>query len=297
MADAIYRQCADARGAPDVDRRGRLTHREFLADYLRPLKPVIVTGAIDGWPATTRWTLDFFASRYGSRTVAIDGRSLRFSDFIDLVERSTPTRPAPYFRNILIEDWAPELMADIDPLPPYTRPNWLDSPFFPERRSLTSIELYIGGAGARFPVLHYDNLHTHAFLMQLSGAKEYVFYPPEAAAYLYPRAGSETNKSAIDDIERPDLERFPLFTRATAARCRLEAGEMLFVPSGWWHTARIVTPSITVSANTANASNWPSFTRDYTASVARHRSVWRAQAVGAYLALFAACDRAVSMWT
>ena len=54
---------------------------------------------------------------------------------------------------------------------------------------MTSIELYIGGAGATFPTLHFDNLHTHAFLMQLYGSKEYVFYSPDQAAWLYPKSG------------------------------------------------------------------------------------------------------------
>ena len=76
-------------------------------------------------------------------------------------------------------------------------------------------------------MLHYDNLHTHAFLMQVRGVKDYVFYPPDASALLYPRGGRETNKSAIDDLERPDLQRFPLFARAVARRCRLSAGELI----------------------------------------------------------------------
>jgi len=47
-------------------------------------------------------------------------------------------------------------------------------------------------------------------------------------------------------------------------------GETLFVPAGWWHTARIVSTSITVSINGANAPNWAAFTRHYCAGVARY---------------------------
>ena len=278
-----------------VDRRAGLTQRAFAAEYLRPLKPVILTDAIERWPARTRWTLDFFAGQYGSRSVSVDGRDYQLSTLIDLIRRSGPDSPAPYLRNLLIERWAPELLRDIDPLPECTRPNWLESRFFPGRDALTSVEVYIGGAGATFPVLHYDNLHTHAFLMQLCGTKEYVFYPPEATPFLYPRTGSESNKSGIDDVEHPDLERFPLFARAAGTRCLLHAGETLFVPAGWWHTARIVSASITVSANTANAVNWPAFTRDYVASIARHRPAWRARMIAAYLAVFSMCGQLVSL--
>ena len=281
----------------DVERRAGLTTRQFKDEHLFPMKPVILTDAIEAWPARTRWTLDFFATAYGSRTVTIDGCEYSISAVIDAVKRSAPDRPAPYLRNLLIEPFAPELLQDVQPAPFCTRPNWLESRFFPGRESLTSLELYIGGAGAKFPVLHYDNMHTHAFLMQLVGVKDYVFYPPSATPFLYPRTGIEENKSSIADIEHPDLERFPLFSRAVPSRCVLRPGETLFVPAGWWHTARIVSPSITVSANTVNASNWPAFTHDYVAVAARHRSTWRARMLGAYLAVFALCENVVQSWT
>lgn len=269
-----------------VDRCPGLTWNAFLSRYLIPLKPAIVADAFDYWPARTRWTPTFFRDRYGSRLVTIDGVVYRFGDFIDLIERSTAARPAPYFRNVLIEQWAPELLDDILPLPRHTRPNWLDSGFFPERPSLTSIELYIGGAGAAFPTLHYDNLHTHAFLMQLFGTKEYVFYSPDQSDFLYPQQGTERNKSAVNDIANPDLKRFPLFVHATPSRCVLRAGEMLFVPAGWWHTARLLEPTITVSANTVNATNWGVFVRDYIDRVGRHRTRNRSAAIAAYVRLF-----------
>jgi ribosomal protein L16 Arg81 hydroxylase len=272
--------------AQPVDRRDGLTHPDFVAQYLRPLKPVIVTDALEHWPARRRWTPAFFRETYGSRTVTVDGVDYQLSDLIDQVEHSSASKPAPYLRNVIIERWAPELMTDIQPLPQHTQPNWLDSKFFPERPSLTSIELYIGGAGASFPTLHFDNMHTHAFLMQLYGAKEYVVYSPDQARWLYPKPGIETNKSSIDDIDQPDLNRFPLFARAVAGRCVLRAGEMLFVPAGWWHTARILEPAITVSANTVNASNWKAFVGDYASSVSRHRSRKYSALLSAYIRIF-----------
>jgi len=273
------------RDSQPVDRQSGLTQRAFAAQYLRPQKPVIVTDAIDHWPAKRRWTPAFFREQYGSRRVTVDGVEYQLSQLLDLIERSSPSKPAPYLRNVVIEEWAPELVADIQPLPHHTQPNWFDSRFFPERPSMTSLELYIGGAGATFPTLHFDNLHTHAFLMQLFGTKEYVFYSPDQAPWLYPREGIEANKSSVDDLEHPDLARFPLFARAVAARCVLRAGEMLFVPAGWWHTARIVEPSITVSANTMNASNWKAFISDYDPR-STHRSRKHSALKSAYLRAF-----------
>jgi len=278
-----------------VVRRSGLTQQQFVSEFVNTLTPVIVTDGFEHWTARTRWTLSFFRERYGARQVEVDGVAYTLSQLIDLVEHSTTAAPAPYLRNVLIEDWAPELLADILPLPRQTRPNWLDSWFFPERPSLTSLELYIGGAGAVFPVLHYDNLHTHAFLMQICGAKEYIVYSPDQSAFMYPQEGSGSNKSSVNDPEHPDLQRFPLFSRAVASRCVLRAGEMLFVPAGWWHSAKILEPTITVSANTVNRANWTSFAIDYIDRIRRHRARPQAAAMAAYARCFGFIASLVTM--
>jgi hypothetical protein len=83
-------------------------------------------------------------------------------------------------------------------------------------------------------------------------------------------------------VLHPDLDRFPLFAQAQGIRFKLSPGETLFVPAGWWHTARIVTTSITVSINGANAPNWKSFTRDYCRSIGS-RSRLKAACLAIYM--------------
>ncbi|MDN5863892.1 MAG: cupin-like domain-containing protein [Gammaproteobacteria bacterium] len=235
-----------------------------------PQRPAVISGAIDHWVAMGKWTPDFFRQHYQERVVKVDGEKWRLGELLDRIETSTPGAAAPYLHNELLANWPDELRADISPMPECTRPNWLESRTFPSRNPPIYIELYIGGSGARFPVLHYDGLNTHAFLMQLHGVKEYLALAPDQATFVYPQTGEARNRSRIDNIEKPDLAAFPLFGEATGYRFELHPGETLFVPSGWWHTARIVSTSVTVSINTANAPNWKAFTRDYCADVASH---------------------------
>lgn len=95
--------------------------------------------------------------------------------------------------------------------------------------------------------------------------KEYFGFAPDQGKYLYVRNGGngQPNLSAVDDIEQYDPARFPDFQNAKGIRFMLHPGETLFMPSGWWHTARILSPSITVSINGANAANWSNFRRDF----------------------------------
>ena len=216
---------------------------------------MILTDAISHWRAMGRWSPQFFKEEYADLEVEVDGETMALGDLIDRVEASTDDNPAPYLRNQVLAEWPPELTADVSPMPDCTRPNWLESRLFPTGKKLSSVEVYIGGQGAQFPVLHYDGLHTHAFLMQLYGDKEYIAFSPEQTRYLYPTTGTEANKSRIHDIHHPDLASFPLFEQAEGVRFQLHPGETLFVPAGWWHTARILSPSVTVSINGVNGAN------------------------------------------
>ena len=60
----------------------------------------------------------------------------------------------------------------------------------------------------------------------------------------------------------PDLAEYPLYAKTTPIKFVLQPGETLFIPSGWWHTARSLTPSISVAFDQLCASNWGFFKRD-----------------------------------
>lgn len=250
-----------------IDRRDGLSRPAFEHEYLLANRPVIITDAIDHWRALGRWTPEFFKQNHGTVQLEIEGESMTLAELIDRVEASSEAQPAPYLRNQLLSDWPTELWHDVHPMPVCTRPNWFDSRFFPSREPLSFVEVYIGGSGARFPQLHYDNWHTHAYLMQVYGDKEYIAFAPDQTDRMYPCDGREENKSRIGDLADPDLDEFPLFEQAEGMRFELHAGETLFVPSGWWHTARILSPSVTVSINSVNRANARSFRRDYCATL------------------------------
>jgi hypothetical protein len=280
-----------------IDRVAGLSHPEFIRRYVMPMRPVVLTDATAHWRALGLWTPEFFRDRHGSVEVVIDKKTWTLRDYMEALLASTPESPAPYLRNVLLEKWLPERMGDISPLPRCTAPNWLDSKLFPSGESLRTLEIYIGGAGARFPVLHYDGLHTHAWLMQIYGSKRYVVYPPEQAPYVYPKAGIEANKSSIADLEHPDLSMFPLFAKATPTIFDLHPGETLFVPSGWWHTVKILSPSITISINAANRPNWSAFVRDFVGSKRASRPAALCVALNVYLTALGWSETAIGSLT
>jgi histone arginine demethylase JMJD6 len=259
----------------EIDHRSNLSYEEFAREYLYANKPVVVTDALRDWKALKRWSPEFFKKEFGDMKFTLEEKgksdykgngeganSVQYTmdKFIDRVLSSTDENPAPYFRNQVLYELFPSLKQDIEPLPEYFLPNWLPDHYMVKHVGQVlnrgaALELYIGGKGGAFPVLHYDGAGTHAFLMQVYGRKQFIIYPPDQEKYLYP-SPKKVNLSQINSIDNPDLQKFPLFAKADPTVFVLEPGELLFVPSHWWHTTKMLTPSISISANVLNQSNW-----------------------------------------
>ena len=62
--------------ADQIDRRAGLSRDQFEREYLRPLRPVILTDAISHWRALERWSPQFFKEEYGG----LAGRGRRRGD-------------------------------------------------------------------------------------------------------------------------------------------------------------------------------------------------------------------------
>lgn len=260
-------------------------YRRYQQEYMLPLKPVVIKGALKHWRALGKWTPEYFRDNWGAMKLEIKGQAWTMADLVDRVLVSTPQSPAPYLQQHHIDGWPAELLADVSPLPQCTRPNWVESRWFPSRYQMKSTEFFLGGPGAKFPFLHFDHWHMHAFLMQVCGVKEYIAFAPDQTPYMYANDGDKENISSVDEIDTPDLQKFPLFAKARGIKFLLQPGETLYVPSGWWHTARILSPSITISINGANAANWSAFRKDMLRDHAK-RSPARAMALAAYFAVF-----------
>ena len=245
-----------------VTRLHQPTYHDFVTNHLNGEKPVILTGAIDGWKARD-WTPQFFASHFPDYPVEIDGKTYRMPDFIDLVLKSSDENPAPYLRSKKLYKFFPELVSDVEPTPAYFLPNWLDGPMakvFENRFHRGAPALFIGGRGGKFPFMHFDGAHTQAFICQIYGTKKFYTYPANQTRFLY--VNERYNISTIPDVENPDYQKFPLFAQATQTSFTLAPGEVLYMPPGLWHTTKMLSPSISVAMNRANAANWSAFTHD-----------------------------------
>ena len=188
---------------------------------------------------------------------------MNFADFIDAVIASRSEKPGPYMYRSFIGPHLPELLPDVQPQNVYAFPGRLASPLMPRmwRRPDGWLKLLIGGVGGRFPFMHYDGENMHACITEIYGEKEFIMYSPEDTPYLYPISDPLSLTTQISDIQNPDFKRFPLLAKARRYSTILCPGEMIFVPSRWWHTVRVVSTSISVCQNMLNRSNWQGYVK------------------------------------
>jgi len=88
-----------------------LTPEAFKEKYLRPCRPVIVSNALNEWPAFKRWTPQFFAEEFGDIEVRLQGDY--FYDYKAVNPKMTTTTLGEY----LTEVW-PRYDADAQTPPP-----------------------------------------------------------------------------------------------------------------------------------------------------------------------------------
>jgi len=245
---------------PKVNARD-LPYDVFLRDYVATNRPVVIQDAAPGWNAMKSWTPEFFKNQFGEQVVEVTyGVKQKLADVIDGVLASTAEKPGPYLHKVIIHQHMPQLLPDLSPENTYSFPRRFCSPLMPKRfhRPDGYLKLLIGGVGGKFPLMHFDSDNAHAMITEIYGDKEFVLFAPEDSAYVYPHENSP-GTSQIDDLDHVDLKRFPEFPKATQYRVIIKPGEAMFVPSRWWHSARVVSTSVSVCTNMIHSSNWAGF--------------------------------------
>lgn len=222
----------------------------FSTNYLLPLKPLILEGIIDHWPALNQhpWSVDYLRAVAGCRTVPVEVGSrytdeewsqtlLTVNEFIDrYVVNKDGAKAVGYLAQHQLFDQIPELKEDIR-LPDYCCLGEGDE-------DEITVNAWFGPGGTVSP-LHQDPQQN--FLAQVVGSKYIRLYSPEDTEKLYPHQSQLLHNTSQVEVENPDLERFPEFAKAPYQECVLQPGDVLFIPVRHWHYVRSLELSFSVS--------------------------------------------------
>ncbi|MFT7051362.1 MAG: hypothetical protein ACJAZK_001973, partial [Psychroserpens sp.] len=107
----------------DIPRVKNISKEDFIQDYFKPQKPVVIEQCITNWPAYNKWSLDYIKDVAGDLTVPLyddrpvdykDGfnephATMKMSAYVTLLQ-SEPTKYRIFLWNLLKE--IPQLQKD-----------------------------------------------------------------------------------------------------------------------------------------------------------------------------------------
>ncbi|MFB9051827.1 cupin-like domain-containing protein [Formosa undariae] len=228
----------------DIPRVKTITKEDFITQFFKPQKPVVIEHFIDDWPAYSKWSLDYIKSVAGDKTVPLyDDRPVNFKDgfnqahskmkmseYIDLLKRE-PTKFRIFLWNILKE--VPILQKD------FTFPD------FGLRLMKGFPMLFFGGTDS-FTFMHYDIDLANIFHFHFEGKKKVILFDQDQNKYLYKVPYALITQEDID-FNNPDLDKWPALKKAKGYKTELNHGEVLYMPEGYWHYMRYLTPGFSMS--------------------------------------------------
>eukprot|EP01129_Flabellula_baltica_P014055 TRINITY_DN6658_c0_g1_i1.p1 TRINITY_DN6658_c0_g1~~TRINITY_DN6658_c0_g1_i1.p1 ORF type:complete len:299 (-),score=73.71 TRINITY_DN6658_c0_g1_i1:18-914(-) len=235
-----------------VEIREDITLDELYGFYKANGVPVVVKGALRDEVAYREWSLDYLVEEYGDEEITMfwgnieqkktTGKETTIEEFVDMVYNYTrdPTSydgNFPYWSEdpVFLQDNA-EMLDDLEVLDVFEDP----------RVYSMSYLMWVGPAGTHTG-LHIDT-DPMSMLFQIYGIKEFTLYPPSESEYLYPSSKYDPGAVVSQvDHQHVDHEKFPNFKKATSISVILEAGDVIYVPSGWFHSVTSLTESISLS--------------------------------------------------
>jgi len=213
--------------------------------------PVVFKGAAVNWTAFKKWQPEYFKDVYGDRsfrvaynhqgvfnycedcdTGAVESLDKPMHEIVDLISKENSTY---YLKQCNMKRDFPELLQDIDP-PKILR----------RLKEILVINFWFGGGGCKSP-LHFDRADN--FFVQLLGKKRVTLFPPSAGKYLYPSEDKKRPHISRVNIFAPDEDMYPLLKDAKKEKIvvELEPGDVLYIPSLWWHGVESLGTSISVN--------------------------------------------------
>ncbi|WP_228236380.1 cupin-like domain-containing protein [Allomuricauda sp. M10] len=227
-----------------IPREKTLSKKDFIQNYFKPQKPVVIERFIEDWPAYSKWNLEYMKQVAGDKEVPLyDDRPvkhdegfnepharMKMTEYVDLL-KSGPTKYRIFLWNILKE--IPELQKD------FTYPDF-------GLKLMKGLPMLFFGGEDSYTFMHYDIDLANIFHFHFEGKKQCILFSQEETKFLYKVPHSLITREDID-FDNPDLDKWPALQRAKGHIAHLEHGNVLYIPEGYWHYMKYVTPGFSMS--------------------------------------------------
>lgn len=228
----------------EVERVKSISAKDFQKYYVKPQKPVVIETITHDWPAYEKWNFEYIKKVAGEQIVPLYNNDpvdytkkvnepvarMKMSEYVDLLHQG-PTDLRIFLFNLMSK--VPQLQND------YMMPD-LDLNLF---KSMPM--LFFGGEGSNV-FMHYDIDLANILHFHFAGKKRCIIISPEQTKYMYKIPHSVICREDID-FDHPDFDKWPALKNLQPMSADLQHGEMLYMPEGWWHYMKYITPGFSMS--------------------------------------------------
>ncbi|TPX18512.1 uncharacterized protein E0L32_011550 [Thyridium curvatum] len=224
-----------------------LSYDEFAEKWSNT--PFVLTRAIQPWPVTKQWTIDELLLKYPEVEFRAEAVDWPFSTYCQYMRNSQDESPLYLFDRRFAEKMGLKVGKGEDTA--YWRPDCFGPDLFEllgdERPAHRWLIIGPERSGSTF---HKDPNGTSAWNAVIQGAKYWIMFPPSVdvpGVYV-----SRDNSEVTSPLSIPEwLLEFHAEARqlpeCVEGICR--AGEILHVPSGWWHLVVNLEDGIALTQN------------------------------------------------
>ncbi|CAN8298428.1 unnamed protein product [Cochlearia groenlandica] len=224
---------------------------DFITKFEEPNKPVLIEGCLDGWPAIEKWSRDYLTNVVGDVEFAAGPVDMKLENYFRYSDGVREERPLYLFDPKFAEK-VPVLGSEYD-VPVYFRED-LFSVLGNKRPDYRWIIIGPSGSGSSF---HIDPNSTSAWNAVIKGSKKWVLFPPDVVPPgVHPSPDGAEVACPVSIMEwfmnfYGDTKRW----KKKPIECICKAGEVMFVPNGWWHLVINLEDSIAITQNYVSRSN------------------------------------------
>lgn len=219
--------------ANQIRRFANLTYDEFAENWTR--EPFVLSRCIQDWPVTSLWTVQSLLQRYREVQFRAEAVDWTFKTYCKYMAHNSDESPLYLFDRGFAEKM--EIKVGHEANAAYWRPECFGPDFFEvlgaERPAHRWLIVGPERSGSTF---HKDPNGTSAWNAVIQGAKYWIMFPPSAqvpGVYVSQDSSEVTSPLSIAEWLLTFHDEARQLPECVEGICH--AGEILHVPSGWWH--------------------------------------------------------------
>lgn len=214
-------------------------------------RPVVLKGACKNWPASKKWSADFFTKNYGDKSVPLSNYredpyqlantkpSILIKDYLsdikDMMDGKYTGSEDLYSAGWNFTKNEKELLEDLD-IPKMFQNNWAEK--VQDVLYFDTTALLFGHPKVESPT-HTDSFFVSTWIASIIGQKGIRLVEPKHTAHIK-NGDNLYDESKVEELLSKDIQIFD---------CVVSEGDIVWFPPGWWHHVKndSFTASVTVN--------------------------------------------------